>query len=258
MYKNLEVFKDELSYIKNEVIRNFFTKAVTGLPDYFFEVAASSTGKYHPSYSLGSGGLVRHTKAAVKIAYDLLNLEQNKNNFTSDEADMVIGSLICHDGLKHGDKYSKYTIATHPTVAAEYIKNGNFGELPEGYLDTIVSAMSSHMGEFNTDFKTKKEILPKPVTPIEQFVHMCDYLASRKYLIMEFEDRYEPENYKTNELEEKIKEIVEMCKDKIKNGVDRNELYTVIANNNFGNKNPNSITDIQTAERILIVIGGEY
>ena len=254
MYNKVEVFKEELSYIKNETIRNFFTKAVVGLPDYFFEVAASSTGKYHPSYSLGSGGLVRHTKAAVKIAYDLLNLEQNKQNFKDDEADIIIGSLMCHDGLKHGKEQSQYTIATHPVVAAEYIKNGDFGELPEGYLDIIVGVISSHMGEFNTDFKTKKEILPKPVTQIEQFVHMCDYLASRKYLVMEFENRYEPSNFKVNDLENKIKEIISICKEKIVSGVDRDILYRIISDNNNGNKNPNSISSVEIAEKIITLI----
>ena len=43
------------------------------LPNYFFEVPASSTGKYHPEFALGDGGLIRHTKVAVRIAYELLN-----------------------------------------------------------------------------------------------------------------------------------------------------------------------------------------
>lgn len=254
MYNNVEVFREELSYIQNTTIRDFFTKAVAGLPNYFFYVAASSTGKYHPSYSLGSGGLVRHTKSAVKIAYDLLNLEQNKKLFKPDEADLIIGSLICHDGLKHGKEFSQYCIATHPTVAADYIKNGDFGILPEGYLDIIVGIIASHMGEYNTDFKTKKEILPKPVTQLEQFAHMCDYLASRKYLEMVFDKRYEPSDYEINDLEIKIKEIINMCKEKITSGANRDTLYTIISENNNGNKNPNSITNIEVADKVYDLI----
>lgn len=61
-----ETFKKELSLIKNENIRNFVKEFLNTVPDYFFTVAASSTGKYHPNYALGEGGLVRHTKAATR------------------------------------------------------------------------------------------------------------------------------------------------------------------------------------------------
>jgi hypothetical protein len=37
------------------------------------------------------------------------------------------------------------------------------------------------MGMYNTDFKTKEEILPKPASKLQNLVHLCDYLASRKY-----------------------------------------------------------------------------
>ena len=42
------------------------------------------------------------------------------------------------------------------------------------------------MGKWNTDYKDKtKEVLPKPVTESEKFVHLCDYLASRKNILVE-------------------------------------------------------------------------
>ena len=68
-----EVFKREVNYLKNERYRENANKLIELLPDYFFEVPASSTGKYHPAFSLGDGGLVRHTKAAVRIAYEFYN-----------------------------------------------------------------------------------------------------------------------------------------------------------------------------------------
>ena len=37
-------------------------------PENFWTIAASSTGKYHPEYAAGEGGLIRHTKAVVRIA----------------------------------------------------------------------------------------------------------------------------------------------------------------------------------------------
>ena len=73
-YKS-EVFKIELDYIKNDKMREVATELVEMLPDYTFEIPASASGKYHPSYTSGKGGLVRHTQAAVRIAKELLRLE---------------------------------------------------------------------------------------------------------------------------------------------------------------------------------------
>ena len=61
-------FKKEIETINYNSLKVFATWCLNQLPDYFYEVAASSTGKYHPSYALGDGGLVRHTIAAVRIA----------------------------------------------------------------------------------------------------------------------------------------------------------------------------------------------
>ena len=51
-----ELFKKELAYIKDEKIRNSLILILEELPDYWFSVPASSTGKYHPKYALGEGG----------------------------------------------------------------------------------------------------------------------------------------------------------------------------------------------------------
>ena len=84
-----EKFMQEINYIKNEKYRENAKILIEGLPDYFFSVPASSTGKYHPKFSSGDGGLVRHTKAAVRIAYELLN-SMIGDVFKSDEKDLII------------------------------------------------------------------------------------------------------------------------------------------------------------------------
>lgn len=37
------------------------------------------------------------------------------------------------------------------------------------------------MGEFNKDYRSKKEVLPKPKNKMQNIVHLADYLSSRKY-----------------------------------------------------------------------------
>lgn len=222
------------------------------LPDYFFIVAASSTGKYHPSYALGEGGLVRHTKAAVAIAHELLQLEMYSKGFEPVDRDLIIAALILHDGKKHGDSGSQYTVSEHPMVIADWIKGNELlnGMLPPPQLQTLCDAIASHMGQWNTDYKSKKEILPKPETDIQKFVHLCDYLASRKYLEFNFGDNYYRPVKKTD-LKLIIEQIIDVCKKKILEGCNRDELYSMIAAQNNGNKNPRCISDVDVAKRIL-------
>ena len=53
-------------------------------------------------------------------------------------------------------------------------------------LRKVCSMIESHMGEWTYDNYLKKEVLPRPRTAEQRFVHMCDYLASRKFLDVEF------------------------------------------------------------------------
>ena len=181
-----KTFMTEIAYIKNEKYRENAKKLVNMLPDYFFEVAASSTGKYHPKFSLGDGGLVRHTKAAVRIAKELFDDKCITGIFNSEEKDLMIISIIMHDGLKHGLIKDRYTKFDHPILMANYIKeNKDKLTFTDGEIDFIVNVISSHMGPWNTN-PYSDVVLPVPKNKYQKFVHMCDYLASRKFLDVEF------------------------------------------------------------------------
>ena len=118
----IEIFKQELNYIKNEKYKENTKKLLELVPNYFFEVPASSTGKYHPSFSQGSQGLVRHTKVALKIAKDILDLEYMSNGFNQNEKDLILIAILFHDTQKLGDPQEKYTKFEHPLLAANFIE----------------------------------------------------------------------------------------------------------------------------------------
>ena len=181
-----EVFKKELSYIKDARIRRSTEIILNLLPDYFYEIPASSTGKYHPAFSLGEGGLVRHVKVAVRIAKELLDNPTIGNKYTSIEKDVMIMALILHDGLKSGLVHNRYTQANHPTLIKKFVfDNKDKLELEEEELTLFGKVVESHMGSWNTDYDGV-EILPVPKTKCENFVHMCDYLSSKKFLNVNF------------------------------------------------------------------------
>lgn len=252
MYDKVAVFAEELSLIQDKDIRSFTEKCILRTPDYFYTVPASSTGKYHPEYSLGEGGLIRHTKALVYLAKELLSLEYNKQRFTALERDMIIAAGILHDSFKHGDTEQQYSIANHPVVAADHILEWA-DENEREFAKTISDCVKSHMGEFNQDYRTKKEIMPKPQTDIEMFVHECDYLASRKPLIVKFEKPYNPNDYVLTATA-LVEEIIAMCKIKISEGCDRQKLIKIIADNNDGCGDPRKIHTLAEAKKILELV----
>lgn len=182
-----DVFKLELSYIKNAHFRENAEILLGILPNYFFEIPASSTGKYHPSFSLGNGGLVRHTKVAIRIAHDILEDESIGYVFTEDEKDMILLALLLHDGVKEGIPQGKYTIFDHPIIVSNLIReHQKETTLTEEELRLITEMIESHMGPWNTN-QYSNVVLPKPKNKYQKFVHMCDFLSSRKYLDVKFE-----------------------------------------------------------------------
>ena len=188
MKHKYEIFKTELSYIKESRIRESCQTILDLLPDYFYEIPASSTGKYHPEFSLGLGGLVRHVKVAVRLAKELLDNPCIGDKYTNNEKDIMIMTLILHDGLKSGLKHNKYTQANHPTLIKDFVlENKDKISLTDKELDLFAHAVESHMGPWNKDFDGNV-ILPVPKTKYENFVHMCDYLSSKKFLNVNFQD----------------------------------------------------------------------
>ena len=155
------------------------------IPDYFFTIQAASTGKYHPSFAQGDGGLVRHTKAAVRMAYELYGIYK----FPQRTKDLIIMALVLHDSVKKGEVESKYTLFDHPLIAGEFIKKYKDElKLTKEDIDFLVECIGSHMGRFNTS-EYSDVILPLPKSPEQKFVHMCDYLASRKVINIDFDEK---------------------------------------------------------------------
>ena len=179
----VKYFEKEISYIKNKDKQTDIKYLINLLPDYFFKIAASSTGKYHPKFASTEHGLVKHTKVAVRIAYDLFEVNEM---FSDDEKDLIIMALIMHDGLKKGYEEEQYTRFDHPLLSSELImKHAKDLKMDTDSVRLLCRMIESHMGKWNTN-KYSKVVLPVPKDKYERFVHMCDYLASRNYLNVKF------------------------------------------------------------------------
>lgn len=182
-----KVFLKELKLIDNERIRESISILLDNLPDYFYHIPASSTGKYHPKSSLGEGGLVRHTKIAFYYAKEILGNPLYGKDFSNIEKDLMKGAILLHDGIKKGFKEEEYTLFDHPLLATQFIKeNASKTSLREKEVLFLVHVIESHMGIWNTNRDLSIE-LPIPKDKYQKFVHLCDFLASRKEINLEFD-----------------------------------------------------------------------
>jgi len=168
-----EVFESELQLISDlnlqQQVRNLLDKVD---PRHETE-PASSTGKYHPDFAHGSGGLIRHTKAVVMIANELCNTRPDIDR------DNVIAAAILHDMHKY-DGTSMHTCHEHPYLMALDAAAMN---LPE----EVVCLIESHMGQWTKNKRSSIE-LPMPANDSEWLLHYADYLASRTWLKLTFDD----------------------------------------------------------------------
>ena len=190
--EKIALFEKEIDYMEIENIKDFFKKAITLVPDYFFEVPAASSGKFHSVLECGFAGLVYHTRSVAKIANYLVNLQQYKSKLNEVEKDCVICAALLHDCLKHDwENKTGFSVHQHPILAAEFVKTDERldGIISDEIRNMIGDAVASHSGEWTTS-KRSKVVLPSPQTLVQELVHLSDYIASRSdiHILFEGED----------------------------------------------------------------------
>lgn len=180
---------NELGLITDAGIRKLVEQVLDKCPQCFWSMPAATTGKYHPAISLGEGGLVRHTKAVVRLVTHLCNMVDI--GATHPHYSLLVAAAILHDCCKKRDD-EMFTAFDHPLRAAELIERvaGELESREPGTLQpsatrTLSAMVASHMGRWNTDARHGHgTTLPLPVTPLQRILHTADYLASRKDLTL--------------------------------------------------------------------------
>lgn len=184
-----ELVQPILNTITNSDIKEFAMVLLEDMPDYIWHVGASSTGKYHPNYSLGEGGLMRHQIAVVRFLNFFFELKQYNSKLTTRQMDLMRVAGLLHDGRKSGSQQdyetSKYTRFNHPLLMADEIRKYDGKYLDHEEIEFIADVVSKHMGQWSEDRKSNV-VLPKPSDRFSRMLHVADYLASRKCLTMDF------------------------------------------------------------------------
>lgn len=151
--------------IKEEKIRDLFLAAVANsCVEKVESAAASSTGKYHPRFAHGEGGLLRHIRAAVHFVERLAI----SNGLSSLERDIAIAAAGLHDLCKSGLNWeSKYTVFEHPLLVRCLIDSEHLNGQDAVLWSQICDCIDSHMGCWNKP--TERDIEKRLDEIIEAF-----------------------------------------------------------------------------------------
>ena len=173
-----KIFEREINEIQSEDFRDFvrfyFDEKVG---DWFWKSGASSSGKFHPIFSQGEGGLVRSTKAIVLFCTDFLRLISY--SYMKDEfKDFAIMACLLHDTCKYGVNHEvdKTCYKNHGELAANKVSQAWFEFFGAPAPELLCMAIRSHMGQW-TENKDHR-----PFTNLDRLVHLSDYIASRSFI----------------------------------------------------------------------------
>ena len=178
-----EFFEREILNIESEDLRDFvryFFDVHVG--EWFWKSGASSSGKYHPQFAQGVGGLVRHTRAVEMFCEELLRMSSYAY-MKAEYKDYARVACLLHDVRKYGrgDTEDKDCYKEHGAIAAEDVA----AAWEEFYRDEydfrpcselLLMAIRSHMGQWTENREDR------PFTNIDRLVHMADYMASRPFI----------------------------------------------------------------------------
>ena len=184
----LKLFVNEFNYIKNVNLRKFAEEIIANADDWFFVEPASLSGKYHPKFSLGEGGLMRHTRC---VAYWATAMAESFN-LSQEDSDLLVIAALAHDIKKH-DSNKRY-MREHPLLASDYVCKimEKFSEdvITNEQVQKICCAVAAHMGKWEGTREwvkdTTKELFPMPKNDFEKALQAADYAASRK-VVLEFD-----------------------------------------------------------------------
>lgn len=159
----------EVDRIKDDELREQTIDAIgRGFPEYFWEVPATSSGKYHNPYARDGHGLWIHVKMASTAFERKAESYIKRNVLTRYEADCVRAALLLHDMLKYGHQYSDGddVAQNHDLMAGQWLRRNT--DLPQPVIDGV----EQHNGPWY------EGPTPEYGDAVPDIVHMCDMDAS--------------------------------------------------------------------------------
>ena len=194
-YKS-DFFEREIQLIESvdlqDFVRFYFDEKVG---DWFWKSGASSSGKFHPQFTRGEGGLVKHTRAVAWMCEELLKMSSYAY-MKAEYKDYARVACLLHDTCKYGgleENHDCYKI--HGELAADTVAHAWFEFFGGSHCPELLTmAIRSHMGQWTENREDR------PFTNIDRLVHLSDYIASRSFLdIPELVEQYKDDCLRAND-----------------------------------------------------------
>jgi len=175
-------FDDCLELVRDKEIREFTRKALQEADPKFWTAPCSSSGKYHPPEDQVEGGVIIHSRKAVRVVIDLFSFFDIQDQLAKDK---IIAAVILHDICKYGMPWGERTDYTHGHIAAKWLQQF----IPENKEATVnikevIDLIANHMGIWNKPEPTPA-ITKGSVCGQKEIMHLiiqlADYWASRKW-----------------------------------------------------------------------------
>lgn len=172
-----ELLSYEVAQIDDYDIREFVKMTLDNVDPIHRIKPASSTGKYHPKYASGEGGLIRHIKVVVQNVIELIRATPAVES----EKDELIAAAILHDMWKYPEgRDHEFTAFDHPALGGQWCKDHGF--------DTIGRLIAAHQGIWTTSRQMPGFENEQPRKFDEWVLHYSDLMASRAYLACDFDE----------------------------------------------------------------------
>jgi hypothetical protein len=140
------------------------------VPEYFWEVPASTSGNYHHPISRGKHGLWIHTKMAFQLFNRMADSWVEAGKITEYEKACGQSAILLHDMFKQGVPQQGYTVGDHDEIAAEFLAE-------YGIEEKVVGCVLSHNGPEGWGSGRA------PENPLEELHHLADMAGSGENIL---------------------------------------------------------------------------
>jgi len=156
-----EIYVDD---VRDSVVRTY----MDGCPDYFWERASSSSGKYHSVDERGKYGNWIHTKRVFAEYCNISESWVKLEIITPEQKEEGKAATLIHDMMKYGwpSDQNNHTVRDHDLVAASVALH--IGDARED----VVKQIATHMGPWGEG--------PNPETSQQILLHTADKSAARE------------------------------------------------------------------------------
>lgn len=171
-----KLFEREILLLESEDLRDFARWYLDNyVGDWFWKSGASASGKYHPVFAQGEGGLVRHTRAVCMVCEELLRMSSYAY-MKAEYKDYARLACLLHDTHKYGGFIENHDCyKDHGFRASGVVREAWDAFFDEPAPEMLLLAIKSHMGQWTENREDR------PFTNIDRLVHLSDYIASRPF-----------------------------------------------------------------------------